>query len=43
MRKALAALDAEQRAALLCVADFGLAICASGLITSLVKLVVDLL
>jgi hypothetical protein len=43
MRKAIAELDAEQRAALLCVTDFGVAICASGLIVSLLKSCVDFL
>lgn len=42
MRKAIAELDAEQRAALLCVVDFGMAICTSGLIVGLVKSVVDI-
>jgi hypothetical protein len=39
MRKALAELDEEQRAALLCVADFGTAICASALIVSVLRLI----
>jgi len=41
MRKTLAELDAEQRSALLYVVDLGTAICASGLIVSLLKLIVD--
>jgi hypothetical protein len=43
MRKAIAELDAEQRAALLYLADLGAAICASGLIVSLLKSSVDFL
>jgi len=43
MRKALAELDEEQRAALLYVADFGAAICLSGLIVSLLRLVGELI
>jgi hypothetical protein len=43
MRKAIAELDADQRAALLHVADLGTALCASGLIVSLLKGAVDLL
>jgi hypothetical protein len=39
MRKAIAELDEEQRAALLQVADFGTAVCASALIVSLLRLV----
>jgi hypothetical protein len=42
MRKAIAELDAEERAALLYLADLGTAICASGLIVSLMKAFVDL-
>jgi hypothetical protein len=42
MRKAIAEMDAEQRAALLYVADLGTALCASGLIVSILKSVVDL-
>jgi hypothetical protein len=42
MRKAIAELEAEQRAALLYVADLGTALCASGLIVSLMKAGVDL-
>jgi hypothetical protein len=38
MRKAIAELDEEQRAALLYVADLGTAICASALIASLLRL-----
>ena len=43
MRKAIAELDAEQRAALLYLADLGTAICAAGLVVSVIKLVVDVL
>jgi hypothetical protein len=43
MRKAIAELDADQRAALLYVADLGTVLCASGLIVSIMKSVVDLL
>jgi hypothetical protein len=43
MRKAIAELDADQRAALLYVADLGTALCASGLIVGLLKEAVDLL
>lgn len=43
MRKAISELDAEQRAELLYVADLGTALCAAGLIVSLMKSVVDLL
>ena len=43
MRKVLAELDAEQRAALLCVVDFAIAICASGLVVGLIRLIVDVL
>jgi hypothetical protein len=43
MRKAIAELDAEQRAALLYLADLGAAICAAGLIVSLLKSSVDFL
>jgi hypothetical protein len=43
MRKVIAKLDAEQRAALLQLTDFAIAICASGLIVGLLKLVGDLL
>lgn len=42
MRKIIAALDAEEREALLYLADFGTAICASGLIVSLLRTFVDL-
>ena len=42
MRKAMAELDAEQREALLYLADLGTAICASGLIVSLMRAFVDL-
>jgi hypothetical protein len=43
MRKAIAALDAEERAALIYLADLGIAMCAAGLIVSLLKLIVDVL
>lgn len=43
MRKAIGELEPEQRAALLYVVDLGTAICAAGLIVSLMKSVVDLL
>ena len=43
MRKAIAELDAEQRAALIYLADLGTAMCAAGLIVSLLKLIVDAL
>jgi hypothetical protein len=43
MRKAIAELDAEERAALIYLADLGIAMCASGLIVSLLKLIVDVL
>ena len=42
MRKPLAELDAERRAALLYLADLGTALSAAGLITSAVRFVVDL-
>ena len=42
MRKALAELDAEQRAALLNVAGLGTALSAAALMTSVVRFVVDL-
>jgi hypothetical protein len=42
MRKAIAELDAETREALLYLADLGTAVCAAGLITSLMKAFVDL-
>jgi len=42
MRKALAALDDEQRAVLLEVADFGTAVFSSGLFVAILKSVVDL-
>lgn len=42
MRKAMAELDSEQRGALLYLADLGTAICASGLVVSLMKALVDL-
>ena len=43
MRKALAELDAEERAALLYLADLGTALCASGLVVSVIRLFVDVL
>ncbi len=43
MRKTIPEMDAEQRAALLYVADLGTALCASGLVISILKSVVDLL
>ena len=43
MRKVIGELDPEQRAALLYVVDLGTAICAAGLIVSLMKSVVDIL
>jgi hypothetical protein len=43
MRKVIAELDAEQRSALLYVADFGTAIFSAALIVGLLKLVGDLL
>ena len=43
MRKTIPEMDAEQRAALLYVVDLGTALCASGLIVSLLKSAVDLL
>jgi DNA-directed RNA polymerase specialized sigma24 family protein len=43
MRKAIAELDAEERAALLYLADLGTAVCAAGFIVSLLKLIVDVL
>jgi hypothetical protein len=43
MRKVIAELDAEERAALIYLADLGTAMCASGLIVSLLKLIVDAL
>jgi hypothetical protein len=43
MRKAVDQLDAEERAALLYLADLGTAICSSALAVSLLKLVVDVL
>ena len=39
MRKAIAELDDEQRAALLQVVDLGTAICASALIVSVLRLI----
>jgi hypothetical protein len=43
MRKVIAELDAEQRSALLYVADLGTAIFSAALVVSLLKLVGDLL
>jgi hypothetical protein len=43
MRKAIAELDAETREVLLYVADLGTAVCASGLIVSLMRTFVDLM
>ena len=43
MREAIAELDAEERAALLYLADLGTAMCAAGFIVSLLKLIVDVL
>ncbi len=43
MRNTFPEMDAEQRAALLYVADLGTALCASGLVISILKSVVDLL
>jgi hypothetical protein len=43
MRKAIDQLDAEERAALLYLADLGMAICSSALVVGLLKLVVDVL
>ena len=43
MRKAIGELDPEQRAALLYFVDLGTALCAAGLIVSLLKSMVDLL
>lgn len=42
MKKAMAELDAEQREALLCVADFGLAICSAALVVSFLHVFIDL-
>ena len=43
MRKAIAELDEEQRAALLQVADLGTAVCGSALIVSLLRVIVGLI
>jgi hypothetical protein len=43
MRKVLNDLDTEQREALLYVVDLGIALCASGLIVSMLRLVCDVL
>ena len=40
-RKILALLDDEQREALLELADFGLAVCAAGLVVAMLKGTVD--
>jgi hypothetical protein len=42
VKKAMAELDAEQRAALLCLVDFGLAICSAALVASFLYVLVDL-
>jgi ABC-type nickel/cobalt efflux system permease component RcnA len=42
MKKAMAGLDAEQREALLYLADLGLAICSAALVVSLLQAMVDL-
>ena len=42
MKKAMAALDAEQREALLYLADLELAICSAALVVSLLQAIVDL-
>jgi hypothetical protein len=42
MKKAMAGLDAEQRKALLYLADLGLAICSAALAASLLQAIVDL-
>jgi len=39
MRKAIAELDAEQRAALLYVADLGTAVCTSALVVSVLRFI----
>jgi hypothetical protein len=41
MRKTINDLDAEQREALLHVVDLGIALCSSGLIVCMLKLVYD--
>jgi len=43
MRKAIDQLDAEERAALLYLADLGTAMCASALMVSMLKLIVGVL
>ena len=43
MRKAIAELDEEQRAALLQVVDLGTEVCASALIVSLLRFAVGLI
>ncbi len=43
MRRAIDQLDAEERAALLYLADFGTAISVAALAVSVLKLVVDIL
>jgi hypothetical protein len=42
MRKAIAEMDAEQREALLYVVDLGTAVCAAGLIVSILRSLADL-
>ena len=42
MKKAMAGLDAEQREALLYVADLGLAVCSAALAAGLLRTIVDL-
>lgn len=42
MRKAIARLDAEQKAQLLYLADFGTAVFSSALVVSVLKGIVDL-
>jgi hypothetical protein len=42
MKKAMAGLDAEQREALLYLADLGLSICSAALAVCLLQAVVDL-
>ena len=42
MKKAMAELDAEQREALLCLVDFGLAICSAALVATSLYVIIDL-
>jgi ABC-type nickel/cobalt efflux system permease component RcnA len=42
VKKAMAELDAEQREALLCLVDFGLAICSAALAVTFLYVLVDL-